>query len=131
MSSLKKPKIEKQLTEVELQLMNAVWALGDCTVKAVQLEIAKTRELAYTTIATVMKILEQKGILQTKKTDKAHLYSARISKSEYETTSLQHLANSLFQGDPTSMVMRLLNDSKLSKAELSAIQKIIDERIDS
>src|ERR1035437_5470809 len=111
MTSRKKEKLEKPLTEVELQLMSAIWSLGDCTVKEVQEEITKTRELAYTSIATIMKILEQKGVLKSAKTDKAHLYSPLISKAEYESTSLRHLAKNLFQGDPTSMVMRLLSDS--------------------
>lgn len=127
----KNHKLEKPLTEVELQVMSAIWGLGDCTVKEVQQEISKTRELAYTSIATMMKILEQKGIVKSAKSEKAHLYSALITKASYETSSLQHLADNLFQGDPTSMVMKLLNDSKLTKAELSSIQKIIDERIGS
>ena len=131
MSQRRKQKLEKPLTEVELQLMNAIWSLGECTVKEVQQEIAKTRELAYTSIATVMKILEQKGVLKSVKTDKAHLYSSLIAKADYESSSLQHLADNLFQGDPSSMVMRLLNDSDLSKSELSAIQKILDERTKS
>jgi predicted transcriptional regulator len=131
MSSRKKIKIEKPLTEVELQLMNAIWTIGDCTVKEVQQEISKTRDLAYTSVATIMKILEQKGILKSMKTDKAHLYSSLISKSNYETSSLRHLAENLFEGNPTSMVMRLLSDANLSKEELSSIQKILDQRKDS
>ena len=127
----KKIKLEKPLTEVELQLMNAVWNLGDCTVKEVQQEISKIRDLAYTSIATIMKILEQKSALKSVKSDKAHIYSALISKSEYESSSLRHLADGLFQGDPSSMVMRLLSDSKLSKDELSAIKKLLEKRIES
>jgi predicted transcriptional regulator len=128
MSSSASAKLEKQLTEVELQLMTAVWSLGQCTVKEVQTEILKTRELAYTTIATVMKILEQKGILHSTKGDKAHVYTSLVSKTEYESSSLKHLAQTVFEGDPTSMVMRLLSDTKLSKNDLAAIQKMIDAR---
>jgi predicted transcriptional regulator len=100
-------------------------------VKDVQQEISKSRELAYTSVATIMKILEQKGILKSVKNDKAHLYSSLISKTEYETSSLRHLAENLFEGNPTSMVMRLLSDANLSKEELSSIQKILDQRKDS
>src|SRR4051812_8196031 len=108
MSQTKKQKLEKPLTEVELQVMNAVWVLGACTVKDVQLEISKSRELAYTSIATMMKILEQKKAVKSTKTDKAHIYTALISKEDYETSSLRHLTENLFEGDPTSMVMRLI-----------------------
>lgn len=131
MSQRKKQTLEKPLTEVELQIMNAVWSLGECTVKDVQTELSKTRELAYTSVATIMKILEQKGVLKSTKSDRAHTYSALVDRTDYETSSLKHLAENVFQGDPTSMVMRLINDSKLSKDELHSIQKLIDERLES
>ena len=76
-----------------------------------------------------MKILEQKGVLGSRKDDKAHSYFSLISREEYEGTSLKHLAENLFRGDPSSMVMRLLSDSHLSADELQTIRKILDERI--
>jgi predicted transcriptional regulator len=129
MTQKKKTQIEKPLTEVELELMNAIWDLGECTVKDVQTVLQKDRDLAYTSVATIMKILEQKGILNSRKNDRAHTYRSLISRAEYESTSLRHLAKNLFQSDPSSMVMRLLNDNKLSKEELQAIRRILDERM--
>ncbi|MEW6056586.1 MAG: BlaI/MecI/CopY family transcriptional regulator [Bdellovibrionota bacterium] len=129
MTPRKKTDIEKPLTEVELELMHVIWELGDCTVKDVQTRLAEGRDLAYTSVATIMKILEQKGVLKSRKEDRAHTYHALISRTEYETTSLRHLADNLFHGDPSSMVMRLLSDTKLSKNELAAIRKLINERM--
>jgi predicted transcriptional regulator len=126
---MKTLKLDKPLTEVELQLMNAIWNLGTCTVKEVQTEIAKDRDLAYTSIATIMKILENKSILKSTKTDKAHVYHSLISKKSYEAQSLEHLAENLFHGDSSMMVMRLLNDSNLSKKDLEAIRKVLDTRL--
>lgn len=125
----KKPTIEKPLTEVELEIMNAIWDLGECNVKDVQVALSKERELAYTSVATIMKILQQKGALSLRKDDRAHTYVPLLSRSEYEAVSLQHLAQNLFRGDPSSMVARLLNDSDLSNDELKAIRKILDERM--
>jgi predicted transcriptional regulator len=122
-------KLDKPLTEVELQLMTVIWMLGVCTVKEVQTEISKDRDLAYTSIATIMKILENKGILKNTKTDKAHVYEPLISKESYEAQSLEHLADNLFHGDSSMMVMRLLNDSNLSKKDLEAIRKVLDSRL--
>lgn len=129
MSQRKKVRLEKPLTEVELELMNAVWALGACTVKDVQKTVSKERELAYTSVATIMKILEQKGVLSSSKDDRAHTYKPLVSREEYEGLSLRHLANNLFHGNPSSMVMRLLNEGELSSGELKAIRKILDERM--
>jgi len=63
MTPRKKTKPERMLTEVELELMNVIWNLGECTVREVQESLPKERDLAYTSVATMMKILEQKGIL--------------------------------------------------------------------
>jgi predicted transcriptional regulator len=125
----RKIKIDKPLTEAELPLMTAVWALGPCTVKDVQTEVAKEKELAYTSVATIMKILETKGYLKSFKTDKAHTYEALITKDDYEAQSLGHLADNLFAGDHSMMVMRLLNDSHLSKKDLEAIRTVLNSRL--
>ena len=130
MSAKEKMKIEKPLTEVELQLMNVIWLLGTCTVKEVQTEIFKERELAYTSVATIMKILESKGIVKSEKTDKAHVYTTLISKENYEKQSLEHLAENLFQGDSSMMVMRLLDNSNISQKELEAIREVLNSRLE-
>lgn len=129
MPKKEKLKIDKPLTEVELQLMNVIWSLNECTVKEVQTEISKERELAYTSVATMMKILESKGIIKSSKTDKAHMYASLISKENYEKQSLEHLADNLFHGDSSMMVMRLLDNSNLSKQELEAIREVLNSRI--
>lgn len=129
MSKKEKLKIDRPLTEVELQLMNVIWSLGPCTVKEVQIEINKERELAYTSIATIMKILENKGILKNTKNDKAHIYTSLVDKVEYEAHSLEHLAENLFHGDSSMMVMRLLDNSNFSQKDLKAIREVLNTRL--
>lgn len=125
----KKKKLEKPLTEVELELMNAVWGVGECTVKDVQSNLSPERGLAYTTVATMMKILEEKGALTSKKGERVIVYKPLISREDYGDASLKHLASNVFQGNPSAMVMRLLDDSKISKDELQSIRKILEERL--
>jgi predicted transcriptional regulator len=120
---------DRSLTAVELELMNIVWELGDCTVKDVQNALPKDRALAYTSVATMMKILEGKGVLESRKNDRAHTYYPLISKAQYEASALRQIANHLFQGDSTSMVMRLLDEADLSQKELEAIRSFLNERI--
>jgi predicted transcriptional regulator len=118
------------LTEVELELMTAVWKRGgECTVKEVQESLPQGRDLAYTSVATVMKILEHKKVLASSKKEKAHVYRALLSKDEYESTTLKHLAQNVFEGDSGSMVMKLLNETDLSADELKAIRSFLNERL--
>ncbi len=129
MAQKKRTKLEKVFTEVELQLMNAIWDLGECTVKDVQEALPKDRELAYTSVATMMKILEQKGALKSEKKDRAHTYNPLVTRAEYERISLEHLKTNVFGGDPTSMVMRLLDNSDLSQKEIETIRSLLNERL--
>lgn len=129
MAQRKRIKLEKLLTEVELEIMNVIWGLGECTVKGVQDALPKDRYLAYTSVATMMKILEQKGALKSAKQDRAHTYLSLISRAEYEAMSLQHLKTNVFGGDPASMVMRLLNETDISQKEMETIRSLIEERL--
>jgi len=122
---------DRLLTEVELELMRIIWAKSDVTVRDVVDALPENRELAYTSVATIMKILEKKKVLSSKKAEHAHTYYPLISREEYESTSLRHLTQNVFQGDPSSMVMKLLNESSLSNDDLQAIKKFLDERMDS
>lgn len=122
-------KNQKPLTEVELEVMNCVWDLGDCTVKEVQAALAAKRELAYTSVATMMKILEDKGFLASKKGERVIQYKPLLTREKYGSASLQHLASNVFQGNPSSMVMQLLGNADLSQDELQAIRKLLDERL--
>ncbi len=122
---------DRILTEVELELMRIIWDRDDATIRDVVGGLPPGRDLAYTSVATIMKILEKKKFLKSQKHDHAHIYVPLVSKAEYESTSLRHLAKNVFQDDPTSMVMKLLNDSSLSQEALQAIKKLVDKRVDS
>jgi predicted transcriptional regulator len=123
----KKEKLEKLLTAVELELMNVIWELGACSVKDIQAALPEGRDLAYTSVATMVKILEQKGALTSEKREKAHVYSPRVSRADYEQMTLRHLTKNVFRGDPASMVMRLLDESNLNRKEVEAIRAILEK----
>lgn len=127
-SKSEKKKPERLLTEVELELMNVIWELGPCTVKDVLNALPKGRDLAYTSVATIMKILEQKGALKSEKQERAHTYSPVLTRSDYEAMTLRHLTTNVFRGDPSSIVMRLLDDSDLSSQDMEAIRAIVEKR---
>ena len=116
---------ERLLTEVELELMSVVWSLGKATVKEVLAHLQQGRNLAYTTVATVMKILEQKCFLSCQKDSYAHVFLPLVSKSEYESTCIEHMVTNVFDGEPLALVQRLLEAKKLQPNEIHAIEEAL------
>ena len=125
------PSSDRLLTEVELELMTIIWNLGKVSVKDVVSHLPKNRSLAYTTVATVMKILEQKGFLTCQKDSHAHIFITLVSKVDYESTCLEHIIENVFDGEPVALVQRLLHVGKLRKEEIQAIEKALKELSDT
>lgn len=118
----------KPLTPVELEMMNIIWRIGPCSVTQVRDQLLPERELAYTSVSTIVRILEQKGYLKTTKAGKAHLYDACISKEEYQATSLALLVNTVFDGAPSLLVQRLIQSEVLKPAEIADIKEILRKK---
>lgn len=117
------------LTEVELEFMTRLWELGEGTVRDVLARLAPDRNLAYTSAATIMRILEQKGFVTSTKQGKTFVYRALLSKDAYQTRSLKDLSEKLFDNTPASLVARLVDDANLSKDALNEIRELLDRRL--
>lgn len=113
------------LTNTELEIMLILWSLEEASVKGVLEVMSKSRTVAYTTASTIIRILEKKGFLSSRKEGKGHLYSPLISKEEYETRTLGHMVSKLFNDAPVSLVARLVEDKKLSEKEKAEIRQIL------
>jgi predicted transcriptional regulator len=119
----------KLLTEVELELMSTLWQLDEGTVRDVLGLLPRGRSLAYTSVSTILRILEGKRLVKSRKVGKANVYRPTVSKSVYESRSVRHLVDKVFDGTPSAMVMRLLDDEGLSSDELREIQRMLEERL--
>lgn len=116
------------LTSVELEFMMVLWRIGKGTVRDV-LEILNEQEKrAYTSVATVLKVLEDKGYLQTTKQDRSYIFSPAVDKEEYEHRTLKSISNTLFDGAPTALVARLVDDDNITEETIQEIRDIIDTR---
>lgn len=113
------------LTEVELEFMNTIWRLGCATVKDVVAHLPKNRKLAYTTAATVMKILHQKDYLKCQKDSFAHTFTPSVSKEQYEKSFLEHMLTHVFDNEPVALVQRLLGTTHLHKDEIQQIEEVL------
>lgn len=122
---------DRLLTEVELELMNIIWNLNKVTIKDVVSHLSKERPLAYTTVATVVKVLEQKGFLECQKNSYAHVFVPIVTKSDYESTCIDHMVTNVFDGEPAALVQRLLMAKKLQHDDIQAIEEALKQLVTS
>lgn len=121
-------KEEKLLTQTELELVNILWKIKEGSVADVIEHLPKNRDLAYTSVSTILRILEQKNILKTRKEGRGHIYIPLITKQQYEATTIKDVVERVFDGTPLAMAKQLLNTTKLNKEELNELKKMIEER---
>ncbi len=131
MSKKSKIREEVKLTATELEFMNILWALEEGGVNDVRDQLPSSRELAYTSVATILRLLEQKKVLKSRKQGREHIFTPQISKHEYERSALNQVVRSVFDNTPSALVLRLLSNSEIPKEEMETIRKLIDERLDS
>lgn len=124
-----KKKKNELLTEVELEFMNELWALEEGTVRDVLERLPDDRNLAYTSAATILRILEQKGFVTSRKSGKSHIYTPTLAKETYQSRSLKDLSEKLFDDTPASLVAALVNDEQLSEEALGQIRALVDRRL--
>ena len=118
----------KPLTPVELELMHIVWRLGETSVADVLAQLPPERKLAYTSVSTVLRILEQKGVVRSRKVGRGHLYSALLGREDYEARSVRHLVETVFDGTPSALVARLVEAVPLSASDVDQLRKLLDAK---
>ena len=118
----KKETKRRLLTEAELEIMNHVWRMGSASVRQTMEALGPDRKVAYTTVATILKILEDKGFLKSRKHYGVLCYTPKIARQDYESVSLRHLVTNVFQGAPSALVNRLLDEEDWTPEELQAMR---------
>lgn len=119
----------KPLTPTELEMMNVIWRLGPCTVnQVVEALREQQRELAYTSVSTIVRILEQKGFVSSAREGRGHIYAALVAKQDYQAQTLRRVVTNVFDGTPSLLVQRLLDSENLRVDELEKIKALLRER---
>lgn len=114
------------LGETEMEVLHHVWALDEATVSEVRERILEDREVAYTTVMTVMKKLAEKGYLTYRKEGRSYVYEPAQQPGEVQHSLLQRLMDKVFHGSPSSLVQTLVQRENLSDTERREIKSIID-----
>lgn len=115
------------LTEGELPLMEVLWKRGRATVGDVVAALPADPPPAYSTVLTTLRILESKGYLRHTKEGRAFVYEPVIVQEEASRKALGYLVNRFFGGSCEQLVVNLLKEETISRAELRRIRKMIAE----
>jgi BlaI family penicillinase repressor len=115
---------DPSLTPLELEIMNVLWDTGPAGVQAVQSNL-KSRELAYTTVQTMLNVLHRKGRVKRQLKDRAYVYRPVFSREKAVTQAVGDMLDRFFGGSADSLVMSLVETRHLTPAKLARIQKML------
>ena len=109
----------------ELEILNIVWDLGEATVQDVcdRLE----RRAAYSTVLTMMRTLENKGVLDHRTNGRTFVYRARISREQVQSSMLSSVRDVLFNGSIASLMNTMLNQTPMSAQELDELRRLLEQ----
>jgi BlaI family penicillinase repressor len=115
------------LTPQELAIMKVVWKLEQATVRDVYEAIREKRPIAYTTVMTMMRILEEKGYLKKNRAERAYLYKPTRARQQVIGAMVRDFVDRVFDGAASGLLVHLAKDGKLSKDERRQIRRVIEE----
>lgn len=115
------------LTDAELRLMEVLWEKGPSTVSGVVDSVAAQAPLAYSTVLTTLRILENKGFVKHTKDGRAFIYRAVVGREKAQTKALTHILRRFFEDSPELLMLNLVQSRKISAKELDRLRKRIAE----
>jgi BlaI family transcriptional regulator, penicillinase repressor len=106
--------------------MAALWRLRSATVADTVALINKTRRASYSTVQTILRILETKGYVRHDKVARAFIYRPVVDERQARRRALRHLISRLFDGSPSLLVLNVLEDEEIEPAERARLRKLIE-----
>ena|SRR5579864_230398 len=113
------------LTGQELEIMKVIWQLDSATVRQVYEELLKKRHIAYTTVMTLMNILEKKGHLKKRQQDRAYLYAPVKPQKQVIGAIVREFVQRVFNGSAEPLLLHLIEDEQLTANDLDEIRRTI------
>lgn len=119
------PKRSITLTQAELRLMKVLWTRGESSVADMVMATAEESPLAYTSVLTTVRILEQKGYVTHRQEGRAFLYSACVAEQEASRSEVRHVLQRFFGNSRERLLLSLLGDDEITPEELRRIKEAI------
>lgn len=113
-------------TESELEILQTLWSRGLATVREVHEELARTKDVGYTTTLKLMQIMHEKGLVKRDDSMRTHVYQAAVNKEKTQRHMLSKMIDNLFGGSPTQLVIQALGEHKASPEEIEKIQALLN-----
>jgi BlaI family transcriptional regulator, penicillinase repressor len=117
---------EQPLTPLELQIMSVLWDTGPANVQTVQAGL-KSRDLAYTTVQTMLNVLHRKGRVKRQLKERAYIYRPVLSRKKAVTQAVGEMLDRFFGGSADSLVLSLVENRHLTAEKLAKLQKMVEE----
>ena len=114
------------LTDAESEVMAVLWRLRQASVNDVATAMNEARAVTYSTVQTILRILERKGYLTHDKVARAFVYEPVVDERQARRRALRHLVSRLFEGSPSLLVLNILEDEDIAPAEREQLKKLIE-----
>jgi predicted transcriptional regulator len=115
-------------TDQELEILKVVWQRGEATVREVFRDLSAQRKIAYTTVLTMMGILEQKGHLKKAAGERAYIYSPTKPQQQVVGSMVNEFVHRVFNGSARPLLVHLVEDPDIRPDELAEIEKLLKDR---
>ena len=119
-------KPSRTLTDAEARVMAVLWESQRATVADVVRALSKRRVVSYSTVQTILRILETKGYVAHDKVARAFIYRPLVDERQARRRALRHLVSRLFKGSPSLLVLNVLEDERIDPDELRQLKKLIE-----
>lgn len=106
--------------------MSALWRIGSASVSDVVAALAEKRSATYSTVQTILRILETKGYVTHNKVARAFIYRPLVDERQARLKALRHLVTRLFDGSPSLLVLNVLEDDEIDAAERERLRQLIE-----
>lgn len=116
------------LGSLQSEVMELIWEREEATVAQLVEAIGKRRSITYTTALSAVQKLAKKGWLKHRTEGRAYVYSAAKKRTDVGRSKLSELLKTAFSGDPSLLLSNLIDEARLSDADLAELRKLIDER---
>ncbi len=120
------PKKSNTLTEAELRLMKILWRRGESSVNDLVVAMPAGEELAYNSVLTTIRILEQKGYVEHRQEGRAFVYKPCVAEAEASRSEIRHVLGRFFGNSREQLLLSLLGDEEISQEELQRLKQAIE-----